>query len=189
MGYADYLKTLLRPLGIYDLDSGYGAAELTAMGFALDGLEAVANTLENECVVGTATDYGLTKYEDILPKRPLYRNTATRRSAIEAFLTIDDMSFTAAALNAALAGCGIPAVAAETGTQFTVEVTFPGTKGIPDDADELIKRIESILPCHLEVTYVYVYLTWTELESAFSSWSRLEEDELTWSGLESYGSL
>ena len=38
MGYCDYLKNLLRPLGIYDLSDGsLSASELEALGRGLDG--------------------------------------------------------------------------------------------------------------------------------------------------------
>ena len=40
MGYADYLKQMLRPLGVYRLDRGYNKAELDAIGDALDKVSA-----------------------------------------------------------------------------------------------------------------------------------------------------
>ena len=44
MGYCDYLKNLLRPLGIYDLSDGsLSASELEALGRGLDGAEAAIN--------------------------------------------------------------------------------------------------------------------------------------------------
>ena len=36
MSYTDYLKELLRPLGVYDVDAPFNGGELTAAGEALD---------------------------------------------------------------------------------------------------------------------------------------------------------
>ena len=37
MSYTDYLKELLRPLGVYDVEAPFNGGELTAAGEALDG--------------------------------------------------------------------------------------------------------------------------------------------------------
>ena len=67
---------------------------------------------------------------------------------------------------------------------MTVEVLFPGIQGIPDNIEEIKKRIEQILPCHLEILYHYKYITWAELENWFSSWAELEAENLNWNALE-----
>jgi hypothetical protein len=42
MGYCDYLRALLRPLGVYELDEGCSALEIQVIGRQLDALEAAA---------------------------------------------------------------------------------------------------------------------------------------------------
>ena len=101
-------------------------------------------------------------------------------------MRIDGRSFTIDALRDTLRGCGIPAAVSETGKPATVEVSFPGTRGIPDGMDELKRRIEMILPCHLEIEYFYVYILWQELEALLESWQALEALGLTWVELEKY---
>lgn len=189
MSYERYLKELLTPLGVYDTENGYGAAELFALGAAMDEASDNAETAERECTVSTAEDYGISSYEEILPVKPVYRNTDTKREAVSALLRVDDMSFTENALNGILCGCGVPALVRETDTAGTVEVSLPGTKGEPDDMDEIKSAVESILPCHLDVIYRILYITWEELEREFSTWAELEQTELSWKELERYGSL
>ena len=189
MGYEAYLKGLLGPLGVYDMENGSSAAELAALGAGLDGAAGALSELDGECTAGTAAGYGLALYEAILPERPVFRNTAMRRAALCALLSIDGICFTAEALNRTLAGCGLPAAVQETEAADTVRVTFPGSKGIPDDAADIEERVAAILPCHLACGFVFVFLTWAELESAFASWNALESAGLTWKGLESYGSI
>lgn len=186
MGYCDYLKNLLRPLGLYDLDSGPGAAELAALGTAMDALGAELEDLERESVVSTATGAGLDRYEAILPYHPAAGNTALRRAAVMALLRIDDAAFTLPAIRDTVRGCGIECQVEESATPQTVEISFPGLMGEPADFAGLKSRIEQILPCHLDVVYLLKYLTWQELEGYGLTWQGIETRALTWTGLECY---
>ncbi len=186
MGYSEYIRNLLRPLRLYELDKGYGAAEIDVLGAGLDGVYEALERAETEALVPTATGAGLAGYEDILPYVPSYLTLADRRNAIMALLRIDGRSFTKAALNKTLSGCGITAIVEEAETAYTALVTFPGNRGIPEGFEMLRERIEQILPCHLAVEYIFIYITWAEMESWFDSWGALESACASWSGLESY---
>lgn len=186
MGYAEYLKDLLRPLRLYELDSGAGGAELDCEGAALD---AVCQSLEralDEGIVASARDAGLAAYEGILPFVPSYVTAEDRRRAVEALLRIDMRSFTCADLNDTIAGCGIRARVEETPTAQTVLVSFPFNRGVPDGFDELRSRIEQILPCHLGVEYFFDRILWRQVAEWFASWAQLEARAKTWDGLEKY---
>lgn len=187
MGYTDYLKNSLRPLRLYALDAGYGAAELAAEGEALDALSAALDDAEREASPLTATGEGLTALEALLPYRPAASTLADRRQALGALLRVDDCSFTPEALNATLSGCGIAAAAEETGTPRQVRVRFPGVRGTPPSFAALQLRIEALLPCHLGVEYALVFPAWSELERWFPTWSAFETAKLSWAGLEAYG--
>lgn len=184
MGYYEYLKDILSPLRLYDLDSGVGASELMAAGSALDGAFGQVELLEREAMFSTAESFGLEAYEDILPPRPMYSAIADRRMAVAAFVQVDSRSFTTEALNNTLSGCGISAVVSESGEHYTVTVRFPGVRGVPFGFDELKKSIEEVLPCHLGVLYSCAYLTWAELESRLGSWAEFEKAANSWAGLE-----
>lgn len=186
MGYADYLKELLRPLGIYQLSGGAGGGELTAVGEAMDELAAALETAERESVLPTASAGGLASYESILPYTPEYGTLSDRRRAIMALLRIDGGSFTVSELCDTLAGCGLRAVVEETGKASTVRVYFPYNRGVPANFEGLKSRIEAILPCHLAVEYSIIYLTWAELEGAFASWNALQAACASWDALEKY---
>ena len=55
MGYGDYIRDLLRPLGVYDLDGGvFSPASLAAKGAALDGCAGELDRVAREMVdIGT----------------------------------------------------------------------------------------------------------------------------------------
>ncbi len=184
MGYEQYLKALLRPLDVYDLDGECTAAELYAEGKILDDALEPAEELERECVMETAETYGLSEYEKLLPLRPVSGTTNDRRNALKSLLSIDDMSFTESILNDVISGCGIPAAVRETEDWYTAEVSFPGLKGKPRELDILRERIENILPCHLNISYRFIFLTWRELESASLTWNGIETGNMTWFDLE-----
>ena len=58
--YEAYLRQLLSPLGIYNLDgSSVNGAELYALGRALDRTGQRLETVERESVTATAEDEGL----------------------------------------------------------------------------------------------------------------------------------
>lgn len=186
MGYAEYLKDLLRPLRLYELDSGAGCAELECVGAALDGACAQLEKVLGEGIVASARDAGLGAYEGILPFVPSYITAEDRRRAVEALLRIDMRSFTCADLNGTIAGCGIRARVEETDTPQTVRVSFPFNRGVLDGFEEIRVRIEQILPCHLGVEYAFERLLWGEVEDWFLSWAQLEERCASWDEWEKY---
>ncbi len=186
MGYAAYMRTLLEPLRLYQLEEGLSGAELDTIGAALDSLAETLLDIEEEGILSTAQGDGLSRWEALFPYRPMAETPAARRAALAALLRIDGGSFTLAAMSDTLQGCGLPAAVEETGEAFTVAVSFPGYRGVPENMEALQERIEAILPCHLAVTYVYRFLTWAELESCFATWQALESAALTWDALERY---
>ena len=185
MSYAEYLVGLLRPLGVYDWSEGtFQRAELAAFGQALDACAAELELVQREMLVSTAEDTGLTAVEALLPYRPVADSLARRRAALAALLRIGGDSFTLTAINDNLKGCGLNAVASETETPGVVEVRFPDVPGIPDGFESMRAILEDILPCHLDIRYVYWYITWALMEERFATWGDIEKLGPTWEELE-----
>lgn len=183
MGYGEYLKDVLRPLHIYDLDNGAGADEITVLGSALDDVFDELETLLREMMPLTAESYGLERYECILPYKPAYETLEDRRKAIAALTSVSGMSIDE--INSSLIGIGIEAVVSEYGPE-TVSVSFPRADGTPEAFEELKKRIEQILPCHLDIVYEIVYITWRQFNHVNFKWQQIEYEELTWLRLQLY---
>ena len=184
MSHADYLRGLLQPLRVYELVGTANGGELEALGAALDGAGAALEEIQREMLVSTAEDWGLEAIESLLVRRPVAPNLNRRRQALAALLRIGGDSFTLAAINDNLKGCGINAVAEETGTAGQVTVRFPDVPGIPDGFEEMRAIIESILPAHLGIEYVYWYITWALMEERFDTWGDIEAIGPTWEELE-----
>ena len=181
MGYCDYLKNLLRPLGIYDLsDRSLSASELEALGHGLDGAEAAIDYAERESALSTAEGEGLDRWEALFANTPVHYSTELRREAIAALLRIGGDSFTLSAINDTISGCGIKALVQEKEQFGYVRVIFPDGAGIPEGFEQIRTIILDIIPCHLEVEFYFRYLTWAECEAAGYTWAAVEAAAHTW---------
>ena len=183
-GHGDYLRQLLAPLRVYRLEGTANGGELDAQGAALDAVMARLEDTQKEMLVSTAEGRGLEAIEALLARKPVTDSLKRRREALAALLRIGGDSFTLAAINDNLKGCGINAVAEETGTAGQVTVRFPDVPGIPDGFEEMRAIIESILPAHLGIEYVYWYITWALMEARFDTWGDIEALSPTWEELE-----
>lgn len=152
-GAAEQLRELLSPLGVYRWTGTFQWGELQGEGTALDGLAAELGHTRREMSLTTAQDDGLEAVASLLPLPPDTRDPAALRTALAALLRIKGGGFTLQAMNDALAGCGIPAVAEETGDPLHLVVRFPGCTEEPENFDRIREIAEGILPCHLLVEY------------------------------------
>lgn len=186
LGYTDYLKQMLLPLGVYDLEEGIGAEEIRVIGKQLDEIFETLEELGRETVTAQAESYGLKNYEALLPYTPAYITTQDERNSVMALLRIRGGCFTRGLLEETLSGCGISASIAESDTAMTVTVGFPKNRGVPEGFDVLKLRVEEIVPCHLAVEYRFTYSTWLELMVKLQSWSDISENTCCWRELEIY---
>ena len=178
--YEKYLRQLLSPLGVDDLEEGsVNGAELYTLGLALDGVGAHVERAERESLMATAEDEGLRLRESLFARRPAAVTAAERRAAIAALLQIDGDSLTPEAINRTLRGCGIRAKALEIDTGH-LRVVFPDVGGEPEEFDQISGIILDILPCHLGVEFYFRYLTWSECERAGYTWSQIEAAGYAW---------
>ena len=185
MSHARYLRDLLRPLGIYDLEAPFCGGELDVQGEALDGAMEALEEVGRETSLTAAEGWGLEALAELFARRPVASGPRELAAALAALLRIGGDSFTLDAINDTITGCGIPAVVKELG-KGQVSVSFPGVAGEPKEFQKLKKIIEDILPAHLGIEYDFWFLTWQELEDNFPSWQSIEDMELSWTELETF---
>ncbi|MFD2671027.1 YmfQ family protein [Marinicrinis sediminis] len=58
-------------------------------------------------------------------------------------------------------------------TDYQIEVTFIGKRGIPTNLDDIKQAIVDIIPAHLQTLFKYTYLPWRELEASQMTWQQL----------------
>lgn len=176
MTATDRLLRLLVPLGAYSFESGtYSLGEIMAFGSEADIAKAYMEGIEKDCCLLTASDEGLKAFARLFGFTLPSDNTDSLRRAVIGLLNISGDGFTPAAINAAIADCGMNAVvtAKEDGGLM---VMFPGVMGEPERFELMRPVIENILPAHLEPEYVFVYLTW--LQAGSITWQQAAE--YTW---------
>lgn len=184
MIHEEYLTALLRPLGVYDLRAGaVNRGELGAYGKELDRMEQELEDTAREMSLATARSFGLERVEELLPYRPVCNTPGQRRAALAALLRIGGDSFTPAAINDTLRGCGLNARAEEGDQPGYVKVYFPDVAGIPEGFQELRTIIEEILPSHVDVTYVFWYNTWAMVAQRHPTWGHAQATGLSWYGM------
>ena len=183
MGYGQYLRDLLRPLGVYDLSAGsFSGGEVEALGAALDGLWAKAQAAQRESLVMSAEDEGLSRWESLFPRRAAADTAEARRTSIGGFLSIGGDSFTREALSRCLAACGVACAVEETESPGVVAVRFPEVMGRPAHFETIQEIVGEILPCHLRVEYRLRWCTWGDL--AGLAWGQLSG--MTWGQVQTY---
>ena len=183
MIHQDYLASLLRPLGVDARREGtVNRGELEAYGVRLDHMAGELEDTAREMNLATAEGFGLERVEELLPYRPVCATPGQRRAALAALLRIGGDSFTPAAINDTLRGCGLNARAEEGGQPGYVKVYFPEVAGIPEGFDGLRAIIEEILPSHVDVTYVFWYNTWAMAAERHPTWGHAQDAGLSWYG-------
>lgn len=154
-GAGQQLRDLLTPLGVYRWEGSFQWGELQSEGAALDALAAELRHTAREMNLATARDEGLEAVASLLRRPPDTEDPAALRAALAAQLRIGGGSFTLAAMNDTLAGCGVAAAAEETGDPLHLVVRFPDLEEEPEDFDRLRGIVEDILPCHLLIEYQF----------------------------------
>ncbi len=180
MSYGDYLKALLRPLGLYTLENSINGAELESYGAELDLCDDHLEESTREMSLITAEDFGLQRYLSLLKYWPVYSDTESLRAALIALLRIGAGSFTLEAINDNLAGCGVSAVVSETDEHYVVAVDFPGLYYNQSDLARMMRVIESIVPCHLMILYNLSCTSWAYLMDSALTWGDLDDGANTW---------
>lgn len=184
MSNAAYMKELLRPLGVYKLEESFLGAELDCVGRAMDALQEELERVQREMNLTTACEEGVERTANLFGLRPVTQDPQQLARSLAALGRIGWDSFTLAAINNTIGGCGLNAEVVETETPGTVTVRFPDVAGIPERFDELRRVIENILPAHLSVQYLFWYVTWAELESWELTWQMAQDQEMTWERFE-----
>ena len=107
MSHSQYLRDLLRPLGIYDLEAPFNGGELDAQGEALDRAMAALEEIQRESSLTTAESWGLEQVARLFLRRPVATQPRPLADALAALLRIGGDSFTLEAINDTILGCGI----------------------------------------------------------------------------------
>ena len=156
MGYAEHLRKLLRPLGVYDLrPESLSGGELEALGEAFDLLYQWISYELAEALPLTAAGEGLNSWERLLGCPRLLETAEDRRQTLLGLLRLPYLGATEAALTEAAAFTG---AAIRFDESLLPQKLVVHLEGVPPDAAaraEIEAYFHKLLPCHLTVEYQY----------------------------------
>ena len=181
MSYAEHLRTLLAPLGVYDLYAPINGGALEVKGAALDEVASLLEEMERECDLTTAENWGLENWKQLFGLLPATSDPRQLRRSMQALLRIGSHSATLSAVQDTLSGCGLSVKVREL-APGRVEISFPDVQGIPENFEMLKHNIEQILPAHVEAEYMLRYLSWSRLESL--GWTFGDLSAMSWYQME-----
>ena len=70
--------------------------------------------------------------------------------------------------------------------EYTITITFIGTRGIPSNLDDTEQALRDIIPAHLAIEFEFTYLSWNELDIANLTWDEIDALGLTWDQFERF---
>ena len=82
MSYGRYLRELLAPLRLYDLEAPFNGGELNVQGGALDGVDTWLAELRRESTLAEAESWGLERIIALLARRPVADTPTGMRKAL-----------------------------------------------------------------------------------------------------------
>ena len=177
MGYAEHLKRMLRPLGVYDLVRGYSSAELEAVGHAFDLADTDIENALNAAKLENLDAESLKKLERLFPIVNLKGSNAERLKAVKTLLSADETWSGKNSLMKMLDACGVAASIVEGKEKYVAQLHFTSIRGEPDDEEK--ETCRAVMPAHIALKYVCKCLTWNRAETLFPTWAAFDGAGLT----------
>lgn len=153
-----------------------------AFGAQAETVKAAKDDLFSQLFVDTAT-WGLTAWEKALGiNTDVTKPYDFRRERIKAKLRGTGTTTRSMIKQTAVAYSNGEVEVIEDTTNYNIVIKFVGTKGIPQNIDDLTLTINEIKPSHLSFTYEYTYNTWEMISDA--TWETLYSK--TWEAARTY---
>ena len=177
MGFADYIKNMLRPMGVYRLDRGYGASEIEAIGDSLDKINALLTMHLVGCNLKESSGDYLSKIESLFPIVNFADGESERRENVLTLMMVNENFSDKASLEKILSACGLKAEICETDEKFVLELHFEDIRGELSDTEAQVCK--SIMPAHTVLKFICDGLTWDSAEARFPTWDDFDNCGLT----------
>lgn len=164
-----------------ELNTVYDSNQIQA-----DKLDTVVEDVYNQCFIETST-WGLEFWEKFLGitfNEP--QTLECRRDVIKSKIRGSGTTTVNLIKDVASAFSNGEVEITENIAPYIFEVKFTGTKGVPQNLEELKESINAIKPAHLAVTYKFTFLTWDEFDRYNLSWDEWDNLNLSWDEFEKY---
>lgn len=156
------------------------SADEAALGAAEDAVDAV----DAQCLIATATEDSISRWEAIFGIPGSEDSLERRRERILAKKRGGGSGTIAHLKNVISSFSNGEVEIRENYAKYTIEIEFVGVKGIPPYMDDVKSAIDEIIPAHIAYTIKITYRTWAELagktwaELAEKTWAEIAEGEI-----------
>lgn len=152
----------------------------------IEALNAEVKAVLDQFFIDTAT-YGLARWEKIcgIPTDEL-KPIEQRRSVVKSKIRGVGTVTVELIKNVAKAYANGEVDVTEDPGNYTIKVTFIGTRGTPPNLQDIQNALREIIPAHLAVNFQFTYLRWEELDGYGLTWDALDVKRLTWDQFEIY---
>lgn len=70
--------------------------------------------------------------------------------------------------------------------QYIINIKFISIYGIPEGLEVFKKVLRDVIPAHLDIKYIYSFMTWNEFNNYNKTWRMWNSLNLTWNEFEKY---
>ena len=173
------MKRALEPIRVYDMDSPNLNAELSAYAAELERLDGELDAILPERFISTATESGLSAYEELFGPSREELSVETRRNMLKKRFSLGGGDFTLNGIKQALDSFGLSYVIAEYPSLCRLNI-IAQTDYSKAEQSFIKREVEKIIPAHIEYQLVFNTMTWDELDSINKTFTDLDNDDLTW---------
>ena len=155
-------------------------ADEAALGAAEDAVDAV----DAQCLIATATEDSISRWEAIFGIPGSEDSLERRRERVLAKKRGGGSGTIAHLKNVISSFSNGEVEIRENYAKYTIEIEFVGVKGIPPYMDDVKSAIDEIIPAHIAYTIKITYRTWAEVaektwaELAGKTWTEIAEGEI-----------
>ncbi len=186
MNCLESMVRLLRPVGVYSLrEDSLVYAELCGYYEGLRIIEDELALLAREGFLCTAREFGLTEWERIIRSAAFESaSLEDRRQVVLYTLSRMPSDFNREGMLRGLSSLGLDCTLEEDCASGTVTVTVNGYTGMLRTYEEVLARVQNILPAHIGVVLDIGVVTWEALDLLDHSFDMRDILDMTWDAFE-----
>ncbi len=185
MNNYDIIKDQLEPLRLYNEDAELHNADIKMHSNQLDAVEASNGYLLEQAFVQTASEEGISWYEQQYKISPINTSLEERKTNVMA-KEIGSQGIRPELLKLAIQAYGYEVEIIELFSQYRFQIKFIDARGIPSNITDLQAIVEKLKPGHLAFEFIFTYMTWSEHDSYNKTWNQWDALNLTWDEFEAY---
>lgn len=188
MNTLESMRQKLLPLGLYSLDgTTIVDAELAAYAAGLDMIAQNLDTLEKECYIQTAGDFGISLKEKLSGLEKSAASLESRRDMLLSRNAVTPNDYNRQSMERALIAVGIRASITERIPEQTVYINCIELLTNFISREQTINAAQEFLPAHLLYDFDFRNLTWNFIDEQNDDFDSLEQTNYTWNKIDTYG--